>query len=212
MSDYSPVEKRYFPYRYLNVTLILIGINVVVFILTSFRSQFSYIIYGALALIPESVKQNGTFWQVFTYMFVHADMGHIFFNMFALFIFGMRVEQRLGSYEFLAYYLTTGIAAGIVGLFMPIPGLVGASGAIFGVLLAFATLFPNAQILVMFLIPVPAPILVLIYGGFELFYMITGSGGNIAHFAHLAGLAFGFLYFLLRLGINPIKVFTQRRY
>jgi membrane associated rhomboid family serine protease len=204
----SPQEKRYFPYKNYNITIILLVINVVVFFLT----QFSPEIYYLLMLNPESVFQNGFFWQVATYMFVHSPiyLSHIFFNMLALIIFGLHIERRLGSIEFLIYYLVTGIAGGIVALFLNIP-VVGASGAIYGLLLAFATLFPRADILLFFLIPVKAPILVLIFAGMAIFFQITGAQSGVAHLIHLTGLAAGYFYFLLRLGINPVKVFFPKR-
>jgi membrane associated rhomboid family serine protease len=87
--------------------------------------------------------------------------------------------------------------------------LVGASGAVFGVLLAFATLYPEAMIYIFGIIPVRAPILVLGYTVISLFFGVSGGGGNVAHFTHLAGFAFAYLYFLVRLGINPIAVFID---
>jgi membrane associated rhomboid family serine protease len=88
--------------------------------------------------------------------------------------------------------------------------VVGASGAIFGVLLAFATLFPDARILLFWVLPVRAPIAVLIFTLLELWFMLSGTNTGVAHLTHLAGLVFGYLYFLIRMGINPIRVFFRR--
>jgi membrane associated rhomboid family serine protease len=148
-------------------------------------------------------------------MFVHGGLTHILFNMLGLFFFGTQVEQRMGSYEFLLFYMFTGVLAGLFSLgFYAATGnymvfLVGASGAVFGVLLAFATFFPEAMIYVFGIIPIRAPILVLGYTAIELFSQFSGAGGNVAHFTHLAGFAFAYLYFLLRLRVNPIRVFLD---
>jgi membrane associated rhomboid family serine protease len=140
--------------------------------------------------------------------------------MIPLFFFGVQIERHMGSSEFLLYYLGTGTLAGLFSLLIfyltgqhLIP-LVGASGAIFAVLLAFATYFPNARIFILGIFPMKATTLVLVYGGIELFNTLFVRNTGVAHLTHLAGLGFGYLYFLIREGINPIKVFmdSSRRY
>jgi membrane associated rhomboid family serine protease len=208
----TPLIRRPFPPAQYNVVLILVGINAAIFIITRFLAQQTLPFLG---MIPAYVLQGNFWWQLVTYMFVHASIGHIFFNMLALFLFGVQVEQRLGSHEFLSLYMFTGIMAGVFSLvFYVVTGsygvfLVGASGAVFGVLLAFATLYPEAMIYIFGIIPVRAPILVLGYTVISLFFGVSGGGGNVAHFTHLAGFAFAYLYFLVRLGINPIAVFID---
>lgn len=167
-----------------------------------------------LSLIPGAVL-NGYVWQFFTYMFEHYDFNHILFNMLGVFIFGTQVEQAMGSREFILFYLLTGFLSGVLSFFyFIITGLygvilLGASGALFGVMLAFATFFPRARILVFFILPVPAPILVLLYTALELFYSFSGMGGNVAHYTHVAGFLVAYLYLLIRHRINPIKVFRD---
>src|SRR5512138_1617180 len=162
--------RRPLPYRFLNVTLFLIILNVGMFLLTNFLFP-RFRIY--LALIPTFVLQANAWWQLLTYMFIHAGFSHIFFNMLALFLFGTRLEQRLGSYEFLVFYLVCGIGSGLVTVLinsatgMGIVPVVGASGAIYGLLLAFAVLFPDAVIFVFF-IPMRARTAVLVFAGIEL--------------------------------------------
>lgn len=167
--------------------------------------------------------------QFVTYMFMHdtTSIGHVFFNMFSVFIFGRTLEAVWGSKRFLIYYVTTGIGAGIIqelvwfislagvrevavptifGTVATIPveqyanllNTIGASGAVFGILLAFGMLFPNAELFIMFIpIPVKAKYFVAFYGLIELFYGVASfSGDNVAHFAHLGGMLFGF--FLIR--------------
>lgn len=197
------------PFRYSegNATLVLIGINVLVFALTSVFQR----LYVYLALIPGAVVQLGWVWQPFTYMFVHANISHIFFNMLGLFFFGTAVERSLGTKEFVFFYLLTGTLAGLFSLGAFALGgawnvqLVGASGAVYAVLLAFAVINPRARIFIWGIIPVQAPLLVLGYTVLELWSEIFGMGGNIAHLTHLAGFAFAALYFPVRHGVNPIR-------
>jgi membrane associated rhomboid family serine protease len=154
---------------------------------------------------------QGWVWQFVTYMFVHdpSSMGHIFFNMLALFIFGSQVERQIGSREFLLYYLLTGILAGffsfivywLTGAWMVF--LMGASGAIFAVQLAYAVHCPRSVIYIWGILPLRAPVMVLGFTILGIVMMVTGLGGNVAHFTHLAGFAFGWLYFVIRFGVNP---------
>jgi len=138
---------------------------------------------------------NFKIWQPITYMFMHGDFFHIFFNMWGVWMFGTQLENLWGSKRFLQFYILTGLGAGILHFILfpgPIP-LVGASGALFGLLLGFGMMFPNAQLMLIFLpVPIKAKYFVIIYGLMELYYGFT-STGNIAHFAHLGGMLFGFL-------------------
>ena len=163
--------------------------------------------------------------QLITYMFMHADFQHIFFNMFAVWMFGRTLEQVLGANRFLTYYMVCGIGAGLVqelvqyiqyvtelshfdgvntGLavipmeeYLNLMTTVGASGTVYGILLAFGMLFPNSQ---MFVFPIPFPIkakfFVVGYAIIELFSGLGSSGDGIAHFAHLGGMVFGFFLIL----------------
>ena len=204
MSNSNPL-RRTLPYSYYNVTLTLIVINVAVFLINRVapRSQ----IY--LALIPQLVLQRGFFWQVLTYMFVHGGFSHILFNMLGLFIFGVQLERRMGSNEFLLFYLTTGVGTGLFSLVLG-TNVVGASGAIYALLLAFATYFPYARIFIFGLLPLRAPVAVALFAGLSLFFHFSGAMGGVAHLAHLAGIVLGYIYFVVRLGINPIRVFLER--
>lgn len=162
--------------------------------------------------------------QLITYMFLHdpSSLGHVFFNMFSVFMFGRTLEQVWGSQRFLFYYITTGIGAGLIqeaawyiefgsaiehdvavwGWELVAPILnnivtIGASGAVFGILLAFGMTFPNAPLYLMFIpIPIKAKWFVLGYGLLELFLGVSASSDGIAHFAHLGGMLFGILLIL----------------
>jgi membrane associated rhomboid family serine protease len=149
-------------------------------------------------------------WQLFTYMFMHGGFWHLFFNMFALWMFGMELENTWGSRKFLAFYLTCGLGAGIANLFVaPLLGqaapTIGASGAVFGVLIAFGMLFPDRPIYIYFLLPIKAKYFVAIYIGLELFYGVSGTEQGIAHFAHLGGAAVGFVYLLADMNLIPVR-------
>jgi membrane associated rhomboid family serine protease len=133
-------------------------------------------------------------------------------------MFGVPLERHMGSTEFLLFYFVTGIGAGLAALAvnwytgMALIPVVGASGAIFGLLLAFATYFPETRILFMFFIPMRAPVAVLVFAGIELFSLFTATRSGVAHQTHLAGLAVAWLYLVARLDINPWRVFFRRRW
>ena len=203
--------RRPFRYVYKNATLAIIALNVAVFFLFSATPLAYYIRYGELSVI--GFVRLHMFWQPFTYMFMHGDMQHLFFNMLALLFFGIGVERALGSKEFLLMYLLTGVLCGIISLgvywVLGLPVfLVGASGAIYGILLAYAVIFPRARIFIWGIIPVPAPVLVLVYTIIELGSQFYGSSG-VAHLTHLAGFAIVWLYFRIRMGIHPLQVWKD---
>lgn len=140
-------------------------------------------------------------WQLITYQFMHGGFGHIFFNMFALWMFGVEIENLWGSRKFLIFYLSCGVAAGLAQLFITpllsqtLAPTIGASGAIFGVLIAFAMLFPDRYIYLYFFIPVKAKYLIAFMILIE-FFAVDSASSNIAHLAHLGGALAGFLYIM----------------
>jgi len=200
----QPFYRRPLPDRYYNVTLTLIVANVAVFLVSYlFPRSLLY-----LALIPNLVVRERWIWQVASYMFVHGGTMHILFNMLALFIFGVPLERRLGSHEFLLYYFLTGIGAGLATLVVNwysgmgnIP-VVGASGAVYGLLLAYATFYPDTRLIIFWA--------VLSFAGLARGSELTGTSSGVAHLTHLAGLVVGYFYLLIRLRINPLKVFFRR--
>ena len=184
--------------------------NVIVFALTMVSKE----LYLALAMVPGYVVYRHWYWQFLTYMFVHGGFSHLFFNMFGLYVFGIPVERQLGSKEFLLFYLLTGTLSGIFSFIAYYIGgvnvvLVGASGAIFSVLFAFAVFYPNARIFIFGILPIRAPLLVILYAGVELFQQVFGVSGGVAHLTHLAGFGFAFLYMLTRLKINAFDHFKR---
>ena len=150
-----------------------------------------------LGLVPILVWKKYFLWQLATYIFLHGGFSHILFNLFALWMFGGELENFWGSRKFLFYFFFCGIGAGICTVvfspyqFIPV---IGASGAIYGIMLAFGWLFPNRPIYIYFLFPIPAKFLVIIYGLIELYASMEGTGGGIAHLTHLGGLLFGIFY------------------
>jgi membrane associated rhomboid family serine protease len=133
-------------------------------------------------------------WQLLTFQFMHGGLWHLFFNMFAIWMFGMELENTWGSRRFLFYYLLTGIGAGLVQLAVSSDPTIGASGGVFGVLLAFGMMNPERKIFIFpIFIPIKAKYFVMIYAGLELFLGITGTADGVAHLAHVGGAAMGFL-------------------
>ncbi|MES2285708.1 MAG: rhomboid family intramembrane serine protease [Bacteroidota bacterium] len=217
----------------------LLIINGLFFLTTLvFETQLNFDLSDYLGLhypLAESFRP----WQLVSYMFMHGNFMHLFFNMFALWMFGNTLENYWGPKRFLIYYMATGIGAGIIQLLVthfrlmslysqiseeglnfvitkgseiyqsgqnfsdPIAGkinllmnsvTIGASGAVFGILLAFGMLFPNTLLYIYFAIPIKAKWFVVLYGAVELYSGIANSSGdNVAHFAHLGGMLFGFI-------------------
>ena len=202
--------RKPFKYTYKNAVLVIAVINVAVFVLTSlFRNLSAY-----LGLVPFLVVHAQTYWQFFTYQFVHGDFFHLAFNMLALFFFGVPVERKIGTKEFILYYLLIGTIGGALSFlvyaatgFYTIT-LVGASGAIFGLLLLYAVLYPNSVIYIWGVIPVPAPLLILGYAVIELI-SIFSVGDGVAHLTHFIGLLAGWVYIRIRFGIKPLKVWNS---
>lgn len=154
-------------------------------------------------------------WQIVTYGFLHGGWTHLFFNMFALWMFGGPLEATWGSRRFFNYYMICVIGAGLVQLLVTsvtaqhggsIYPTIGASGGVFGLLLAYGLLFPNVRLMLIFPpIPMRARTFVICYGLLELFLGVTGTQQGVAHFAHLGGMAFGFLLIQYWRGRWPFK-------
>jgi membrane associated rhomboid family serine protease len=172
----------------------LIVANALIFLLQQTVGGLS----DALALVPAHALTRP--WTLVTYMFLHGGLGHLFFNMLSLFFFGPVVEGRLGSRHFLRLYLISGLTGAILSILFPrsmvsatIP-IIGASGAVFGINLAFAYFWPRQQIFIWGIIPIEARWLVLIMTVVSLYYGFVGPAGGVAHLAHLGGFLGGFVY------------------
>ncbi len=146
---------------------------------------------------------HGALWQPFTYLFLHAGFWHLFWNMFGLWMFGVAVEEALGYSRFLRLYIISGVGGGLVDVFLhwilhavnPLVYTIGASGAIFGILLAFGIMFPNQPVFLLLPpVSIKAKWLVLGYGVLEFFFAVNPTSDKVAHIAHLGGMLFAFLY------------------
>jgi membrane associated rhomboid family serine protease len=171
-----------------------------------------------LGLSPKDVFTGFAFWQPFTYMFLHDThgFGHILFNMLSLWMFGTELERRWGTRFFTKYYFVTGVGAAVSTLLISLVSesvyyslTVGASGAIYGLLLAWAMYFPHRTIYFYFLFPIPARVFVLIVGAIAFLSSFGGPGSGIAHIAHLGGLVVGYLY-LKSLQTRPMDELRYR--
>ncbi|MEW6620341.1 MAG: rhomboid family intramembrane serine protease [bacterium] len=183
-----------FGYRLTSGVKKLIIVNGIIFILQLF---FLNQLIGFLGLIPIRVFHEFMLWQIFTYMFLHGDVFHILFNMLALWMFGTNIEAVWGTKRFVHYYFLTGIGGGIATCLLSpnatIPSI-GASAAIFGILVAYGMMFPDNIILLFGLFPMKARYFVILFGIIEFFACIKHTPDGIGHFAHLGGMVVGYLY------------------
>lgn len=183
------------------VTRNIIGINILMFVITQVLGDQAYEYFALFNYQSDYFKG----WQVITHIFMHGSFTHILFNMFGVYMFGSKLEQMWGAKRYLNFYLITGLGAAIIhtlvqdyeitqGLVNVNQPTVGASGALFGILVAFAMYWPNTELYIMFIpVPIKAKYLVIGYAAYELFAGVSGFQAGIAHFAHLGGALFGFI-------------------
>jgi membrane associated rhomboid family serine protease len=191
------------------VTQTLLIANVAVFLL---QFQTGALLEAWFALWP--FGRGFAPWQLVTYGFLHGGFAHIFFNMLGLYMFGSDIERLFGSRYFLAYYFACLVAAALCQLLVmalaggPPVATVGASGALYGLLLAFGMYFPRRMVMLIFPpIPMQARVFVILFGALELVLGVTGTADGVAHFAHLGGMAGGWLVIQYRRRGFP---FTRR--
>jgi membrane associated rhomboid family serine protease len=193
--------------------------NVVIYLLQLVTQRTLVVMFG---LIPAAVIRNFEIWRLATYMFLHGGLLHILINMFILWMFGVTIEQTWGTKRFLFYYFMTGIAGGIFSTaFQPssmVP-TIGASGAIYGLLAAYAVMFPNQIMYLYFIIPMKVKYAVLLFVGLEFVASLGSTPDGIGHLAHLGGAVVGFIYLKLdwRLRIwgrklSPLRFIDGLRY
>ncbi len=166
--------------------------------------EIGYTVVGTIDQIPGFWP-----WQLVTYAFLHGGLTHILFNMFALWMFGIQIERSWGSRRFTIYYFVCVVGAGVTQMFVmwgvPVP-TIGASGGVFGILLAFGMMFPDQRIMLLFPpIPIKAKWFVIGYGAIELWAGISNTQSGVAHFAHLGGMVFGFILIQYWRGKLPKK-------
>jgi membrane associated rhomboid family serine protease len=175
----------------MRVTYYIVAANIIAFIL-----QLSIAGFTELFALTPVLAVNGAYWQFITYMFMHGGFGHIAINMFVLFIFGIQFENAIGSRRFLTLYLASGVFSSLFYLLLTgesfIP-MLGASGAVFAVITAFAVKFPNTIIFIGFFFPLPAKYAVIMFAILEFFSGAFDLQMGIANFGHLGGIIAGFL-------------------
>jgi rhomboid family protein len=180
---------------------VIVAVNVAAFLLGLVVPAITL----TLGLRPADVVGNFALWQPVTYMFLHGGIFHILFNMLALWMFGVELERMWGSQFFVKFYFVAGVGAAVTTLLVSFAPFafanqlyysltIGASGAVYGVLLAYARYFPHRPILLYFVFPIPAKYFVMIIGAISLLSAMSGPGGGIAHATHLGGLVAAYLY------------------
>ncbi|MBI4467202.1 MAG: rhomboid family intramembrane serine protease [Acidobacteria bacterium] len=209
----------------------LIIANAAVFVLTFLLQVFSRPLavsfISLFGLVPQGFLFEFRLWQPLTYLFLHASLMHLLFNMLGLWMFGAPLERDWGGRRFLRYYLLTGVGAGLFSVLVTalvvklgwmagrggealLVPTIGASGAIYGILLAFGLLYPSTPIYIWFLFPVPARVFVFIFGAIAFLSALQGPGTGVSHVAHLGGMLFGYVY--LRGGLRGLWHRARLRY
>ncbi len=206
--------RRPFKYVYTRQTLLIILINCAIFGLRYIMPDLYISLHRAGALNVYMIDVEHCYWQFITYMFLHSNIQHLFFNMLGLLVFGLQLERAIGSKEFGLFYILCGTADGLLSyLVYKFTGqynvfLLGASGAIYAVLFAYAVVFHRSIIYIWGLIPLPAPLMVILYALIELGSQFFASD-NVAHLTHLFGFLSAWLYFIIRMGIHPLKIWKK---
>ena len=191
----NPGQLSYKPSLFTDAIKTLISVNFAIFILQSISSS-EIMFFSNFGLVPKLVWSQLKIWQPFTYMFFHGDIWHVLINMFVLWMFGSELERAWGKKNFLRFYFITGVGSGLgtmlFGLQSTIP-IVGASGAIYGVLLAYGVMFPNRTVYLYGIIPIKS-IWFVIGIGVIAFFSSFNNFTNISHLTHLFGMIIGYLY------------------
>ena len=193
----SPVTASFGPGPLTPAVKWLLVSNIAIFLVTTFWQEPIQV----LGLRPADVWGKFQVWQIATYMFLHANLLHVGFNMLALWMFGVELERLWGTRFFARYYAITGVGAALCVMLasvfstrMMVATTIGASGAIFGLLMAYALYFPHRQVLLFLLFPVSSRVFVTIVGAVNLYSAVTSTSAGVAYFAHLGGLAVGYVY------------------
>jgi membrane associated rhomboid family serine protease len=193
----------------------LLIVNTVVFVLSYMLQQTSVgEIFNLFKLVPRAVVYHFAIWQLVTYLFLHGGVWHLLFNMLTLWMFGATLERDWGTRRFLKYYFLCGIAAGVCDVTVNAilgnwnTSTIGASGAIYGVLLAYGVMYPESTILFAFLFPIQAKYFVMIYGAIALLGAMNVNSG-VSNVAHLGGMLFGLIY--LKANLPKLDMYELRR-
>tara|TARA_Y100000748_G_scaffold21986_1_gene16796 strand:- start:2408 stop:3253 length:846 start_codon:yes stop_codon:yes gene_type:complete len=198
--QFNPAEATYKPQLLTDAIKILISVNFVIYLLQSVSGKEDAL-FRLFGLVPNTFLSELMLWQPFTYMFFHAPfyssvgISHILLNMLGLWVFGRELEQAWGKKNFIKYYFITGVGSGLITYFFQLSSdnpVIGASGAVYGVLLAYGVSFPNRMLYIWGLIPVKSLWLVIIMGAIA-FFGILGNADGISHVTHIAGMVIGYI-------------------
>lgn len=202
-SRYSQLAYTFGPGPLSPAIKVIVWTNIVVFVASVLFPHIR--VY--LGLTPAAVFEEGWIWQAGTYMFLHADVFHILFNMLALWMFGVELERLWGTPTFVKFYAVCGLGAALTTLAggwlsdrLYFATTIGASGAVYGILVAYAAYYPHRPIYLYFLFPIPARVFVAIIGAIVFLSSISDTRGGVAHAAHLGGLVAGYVYLQHRRG------------
>ena len=190
----------------------LLIVNIVVFVLVELSGQQS-LLFRTFGLVPSLVWSKFKIWQLFTYLFIHGGIFHIFFNMFVLWMFGKDLESQWGKMEFLLFYFVCGIGAGLITVLFSVNSIVpivGASGAIYGLLLAYGFTYPNQMVYLYGLVPIKVKYMVLGLGAIAFFASLSASQSNVSHITHLSGMIIGLIFIYFNINWKVIKLWYIR--
>ena len=198
--QFNPGEVAYKPQLFTDAIKILVSVNFCIYILQSVSGKED-VFFRLFGLVPSTFISDLMLWQPFTYMFFHAPfyssvgISHILLNMLGLWVFGRELEQAWGKTKFLRYYFITGIGSGLITYFFQISSdnpVIGASGAVYGILLAYGISYPNRMLYIWGLIPVRSMWLVIIMGSIA-FFGLLGNADGISHVTHISGMLIGYV-------------------
>ena len=201
--QFNPGELAYKPQIFTDAIKILVSINFAIYVLQSISGKED-VFFRLFGLVPSTFISDLMLWQPFTYMFLHAPfyssvgISHILLNMLGLWVFGRELEQAWGKTHFLKYYFITGVGSGLITYLFQMGSdnpVIGASGAVYGILLAYGVSYPNRMLYIWGIIPVKSMWLVIIMGSIA-FFGVLGNADGISHVTHISGMVIG--YFLLK--------------
>ena len=198
--QFNPAEVAYKPQLFTDAIKILVSVNFGIYILQSVSGKED-VFFRLFGLVPSTFISDLMLWQPFTYLFFHAPfyssvgISHVLLNMLGLWVFGRELEQAWGKTKFLRYYFTTGIGSGLITYFFQMSSdnpVIGASGAVYGILLAYGISYPNRMLYIWGLIPVRSMWLVIIMGSIA-FFGLLGNADGISHVTHISGMLIGYV-------------------
>ncbi|MFQ6617680.1 MAG: rhomboid family intramembrane serine protease [Fidelibacterota bacterium] len=220
MRYYTTEYTRFGGWRLTDAVKAIIAANVAIFLFIFLLQEIlgirgvKSLLYSLFGLVPRYTWSKFRIWQPFTYMFLHGGFWHVAVNMFILWMFGGEIERQWGTREFVKYYVITGAGSGVITVIFSLNSyipVIGASGAIYGILLAYALMFPNRLIYLYFLFPIKVKYFVIFIGAVAFLSSITAAQSTISNLTHLGGMIIGFMYLKLDWRLDFIKRYFMVR-